>query len=160
ADPREPEVLQHVEELGLQGERQLADLIEVDRALVRIFELSGLAAMGAGEGALLVTEELGFEELLRDRRAVDLDERPLTASRRRMDRSGDEVLADPALATDQHRGVGVGDALDDGADGAHPGMTVEERGLGYRYGLGQFSSHSISPPVWCTAGGNGMQGKC
>src|SRR5439155_100655 len=33
-DPREPKVLEHMEELGLQGERQIRDLVQVDRALV------------------------------------------------------------------------------------------------------------------------------
>src|SRR5205809_5492920 len=76
-DPREAKVLEHVEELGLEGERELGDLVEVDRALVRVLELPGLSPVRTGEGALLVAEELGLEQPRRDRGTVDLDERTL-----------------------------------------------------------------------------------
>jgi hypothetical protein len=72
---REPEVLQHVEELGLEGQRQLRQLVQVDRAPVRVLELPVLAPVRAGKGAPLVPEELGLEQTQRDRGAVDLDER-------------------------------------------------------------------------------------
>src|SRR5262249_9910315 len=129
------------EELGLQSERQLADFIEVDRALIRELKLAGLATVCSRERALLVAEQLRLEQLLGDRGAVDLDERPLRAGRREMDGSGDQILADAALTADQDGGVGVRDALDDRADGPHPGVTVEERRLGHRYGLDHVSSH-------------------
>jgi len=43
-----------------------------------------------------------------------------------LDRVGDEVLADPALAADQHRRVRVGDILDDLANGAHLRASIKE----------------------------------
>jgi hypothetical protein len=46
----------------------LADLVEEERAAVGLLEAADAAAVGAGEGALLVAEELGLEERLRDRR--------------------------------------------------------------------------------------------
>ena len=61
ADAREPEILEHVEELSLQREGKLGDLVEVDRALVRVLELARFASMRAGEGPLLMPEELGLE---------------------------------------------------------------------------------------------------
>src|SRR5437879_9953605 len=96
---RTPEVLQHVEELGLQSQRQLRNLVQIDRALVGILELSGLPPMRAGEGALFVTEELGLEESRRNRRAVDLDERTMTARRSGMNGSGHQLLADATFTT-------------------------------------------------------------
>ena len=117
-----------MQELGLQGERQLGDLVQVERALVRILELPGLAAVRTGEGAFLVAEELGLEQPLRYGRAVDLDERPLAARRRRMDGAGDEILADAALAPEQDRRIRVGDVLDDRPDGPHPWASVQKRG--------------------------------
>src|SRR5882672_667747 len=60
-DPRELEVLEDVEQLGLETERELGDLVEVDRAGLRELELPCLPPMRTGEGALLVTEELGLE---------------------------------------------------------------------------------------------------
>jgi hypothetical protein len=53
-------------------ERQLRDLIEIDRALIGELELPGLHSVCAGEDAALVAEELGLEQSHGDRRAVDL----------------------------------------------------------------------------------------
>ena len=56
--------------------RQIADLVEEERAALRQLDLAGHAAIGAGERAALVAEELALDELDRQRRAVDGDERP------------------------------------------------------------------------------------
>src|SRR5207245_9929968 len=77
----ELEVLQHVEELGLEGQGQIPEIVQVVRAPVRTLELSGFAPVRASESALLVPEELGLERTLRDRGAVDVDERTATARR-------------------------------------------------------------------------------
>src|SRR5207244_4804373 len=90
-----------------------------DRAPVRVLELPGLAPVRAGEGALLVAEELGLEQPRRDRRTVDLDEGTVAPGRLRMDGPGDQVLAHAALPPDQHRRVRVGDVLDDRQNGPH-----------------------------------------
>src|SRR5882724_11312819 len=127
SDAREPEVLQDVEELGLQGQGQLTDLVEVDRPIIRVLELAWFAPMRARECTLLVAEELGLEQPLRNRGTVDLDEGPVAPDRSRVDGAGDEVLAHAALASDQHRRIGIGDALDDGADCPHPGVAIKER---------------------------------
>src|SRR5258705_13778499 len=44
-----------------------------------------------------------------------------------MDGARDQILADAALTPDQDGRVGVGNALDDAADDAHLGMTIEKR---------------------------------
>ena len=75
AEPREHAVLQHLQQLGLQRRAHLADLVEEHRPVVGELELAGLVLDGAGERAALETEELGLEQLGRQRRAVDLDER-------------------------------------------------------------------------------------
>ena len=56
-------ILQDVEQLGLQVRGHLRDFIKEDRAFVGQLELAGLRADRAGECALLVSEELGFEQL-------------------------------------------------------------------------------------------------
>ena len=53
----------------------VADLVEEDRAAVGHLEQAPLARARAGEGAALVAEQLALDQLGRDRRAVDLDER-------------------------------------------------------------------------------------
>ena len=52
-------------------ERHFADFIEKERAVVALLETSDPLAMRPGEGPLFVTEKLAFEQILRNRRAVD-----------------------------------------------------------------------------------------
>src|SRR6185436_15679296 len=49
-------VLEHAQELRLQLERQLADLVEEERALAGVLEVSRLRLRRSGEGALRVSE--------------------------------------------------------------------------------------------------------
>ena len=105
-------VLQHLQQLRLQRLMHLADLVEKHRPFVRELELARLLLHRAGEGAALEAEELRFEELRRQRRAVDLHEGAMTARRGRVDRARDQLLARAALTTDQHRDVGIGDTRD------------------------------------------------
>src|SRR5882724_1744015 len=81
AHTRKAEILEDVQELRLQGQRQLRDLVQVDRAAPRALEQSQLAPVRSREGAALVAEQLRFQELGGNRRAVDLDERSSAAGR-------------------------------------------------------------------------------
>src|SRR2546425_12279477 len=90
----EAKVLEHMEKLGLEGERQLGDLVQIDRALVGILELPRLPPVRAGEGPLLVAEQLRLEQPRRDRGTVDLDERAAVTCRSGVDRPGDEVRSE------------------------------------------------------------------
>src|SRR5262249_60352650 len=126
AEPGELTVLQDVQELGLERHRHLADLVEEDRAASRELEVAGLPPVGTGEGALLVAEELGLEELEGQRGDVDLHERALPPRGALVDGAGDELLADAALAPDEDGGVGVGDLVDHFLDGFHLGAVLED----------------------------------
>ena len=64
ADALEGLVLEHAEELRLEGGPDVADLVEEHRPAVRHLELPALLLVRAGERALLVPEQLGLEELL------------------------------------------------------------------------------------------------
>ena len=64
---------------------------------------------------------------MRDRCAVDLDEGPFAAGRGGVDGAGDEILADAALTPDEHRRVGISDALDDRPDFPHAGVAIKQR---------------------------------
>src|SRR5215475_5961384 len=105
----------------------LADLVEEDRALVGVLELSELALLRAGEGALLEAEELALEQLRWQGRAVDLHERAIAPAGELEDRAGDELLARSALAAHEHGDVGVGDLLDDVAHLTHLRVVAEEQ---------------------------------
>jgi hypothetical protein len=69
-------LLQHAQQAGLRLHRHVADLVEEQGAAFGLLEAARIAGVGAREGALLVAEQLGFDELARDRRHVDGDERP------------------------------------------------------------------------------------
>src|SRR6185436_1747351 len=69
----------------------------------------GARGGGAGEGPLLVPEELRLEERLREGRAVERRERPAVARRAAMDEACDDLLAGARLAGQQDRGLGLGD---------------------------------------------------
>ena len=88
--------------LACMARLTLADLVEEDRAAVGQLEAPELAAVGAGERALLVAEQLRLRQRLRQRRAVELDERPVPARRDVVDDARDESLAGARLAAQQH----------------------------------------------------------
>ena len=119
AEPGELAVLQHLQQLGLQRRAHLADLVEEHRPVIGELELAGLVLDGAGERAALEAEELRFEQLGRQRRAIDFHERAIAPRRGRMDGARHQFLAGAALAADEDRDVGVGDALDQLAHLAH-----------------------------------------
>src|SRR6185503_361015 len=100
------------EELRLRLERHVAALVEEERAAVRRLELPFAPRDRTRERALLVAEELALDQLARERRAVHLDERLRPARPAIVERVRDQLLPRPALAADQHRDVGVGDAID------------------------------------------------
>ena len=108
-------VLQYAQELHLEREGQLAYFVEKQRAAVGFFEEPAPIAVGVGECALLVAEELALQEILGDGAAVDRHEVTGAPRAPPMQRARDELLARPALAGDEHRGLEVGD-LGDGAE--------------------------------------------
>ena len=68
-------LLQHAQQLGLGRQRDLGDLVEQQRAAVGRLEAAVAALDRAGERAALVAEQLGLEQRLGERGAVDRDER-------------------------------------------------------------------------------------
>src|SRR5690606_20804046 len=90
-------LLQHAQELHLHVAADLADLVEEQRAAVRRLEAAIARDGGAGERALLVAEQLGLEDRLRDRGAVDRDERALGARRIIVQCAREQLLAGAAL---------------------------------------------------------------
>ena len=98
-------LLERAENLGLQRQRQIANLVEEERPAMRQLEPSRLARGGAGERPLLVAEQLRFEQVFRDRRAVDGDERAVGPRAEHVQRAREQLLARAALAFDQDRRV-------------------------------------------------------
>ncbi len=77
ADAPQSPRLQHAQQLGLQVQRQLADLVQDQRPAGRLLEPAGPSRARAGEGPPLVPEQLALGQLARQRAAVDRHERPV-----------------------------------------------------------------------------------
>ena len=85
-------LLEHAKELGLRGPGHLADLVQEDGPSVCKLEETPPGVDSAGEGALLVPEELTFQQRLGQGGHVDGDEGPVPSGREVMNASGDELL--------------------------------------------------------------------
>ena len=91
--------------LACSGQRHVADLVQEDRALVGHLEAADALSVGAGERALFVAEQLALHQRRRQRRQVDLDQRPFGVGRVLVQHLGHRFLARAGLADDQHVGV-------------------------------------------------------
>src|SRR5690606_8281616 len=85
AEPPDLALLEGAQELDLERGRHLAELVEEECAAGGRLEEAGLVTLGAGEGASTVAEELGLEQRLGDRAAVERDERLVGALAVRVD---------------------------------------------------------------------------
>jgi hypothetical protein len=74
ADAVEGLAFEDAEELGLEVEGEFADFVEEEGAVVGHFEFADALADGAGEGAFLVAEEFGFDEVGGHAGGVHFDE--------------------------------------------------------------------------------------
>ena len=68
--------------------------------------------MGAGERTFDVAEEFALEQLLRNGRAVDFDQRPFGTRTACVNRVRDQLLADARFALQQHSRRGIRDRFD------------------------------------------------
>ncbi len=75
-------------------------------------ELAGLARVRAGEGALLVAEQLGLEEGVGDRGEIDRHEGLVASRALVVDGARHQLLAGAALRGDEHGGVRLRDLGD------------------------------------------------
>jgi hypothetical protein len=119
ADPFDHPLLDEAQQLGLQGHRHVADLVEEEGAAVGHFNLAQSLLAGAGEGALLVAEQLALEQVLGNGRAVDGDEAPVLAPAHLVQGARDHLLAAAGLAQQHHRGRGRGHPFDGAAQLQH-----------------------------------------
>src|SRR5262245_9690558 len=72
--PEEFALLKHAQELRLRGGRHLRDLVQEEYAPCRHLDLAWFGLHRSRERTALEPKELGLEQLLRQRRAVDRDE--------------------------------------------------------------------------------------
>ena len=108
SEPFDLPLLEHAQQLDLNVERQVADLVEKDRRVVRELEASDLSRQRSGERALLAAEQFALDERARNRRAVDAHHDAAVARALFVNLRRDELLAGSGFAEQQHRRVGGG----------------------------------------------------
>src|SRR5262249_11762289 len=114
------------QELGLLLRLELAHLVEEEGASVGELEPAAAPLAGAGERALLVTEELALEERLGQGGAVHRHEGAIAPRAGGVDRARRHLLAGAALAEEEHGRGGAGDLVDGVDDGAHGRVAVAQ----------------------------------
>ena len=106
-----------MQQLGLEVEGHVADLVQEEGAAAGPLHEAELALRSTGEGALLVAEQLALQEVLGDRRAIDLHQGAAGAVRLVVDHLRRQVLTRAALPGQEHGRVGGGgDLADQGED--------------------------------------------
>src|ERR1700687_1764148 len=98
--------LEYPQNFRLRAEAHVSDFIEEERPAVGLLKFTDLVFRRAGKAALNMPEELGLDQFLRNRRAIDFPERTLAAKARSVQRARNELLARAALTVDQHAAVG------------------------------------------------------
>src|SRR5262249_30022956 len=109
--------------------RHLAHLVEEEGAAVRALEASWPPCGGTGEGALLHAEQLGLEERLRKRAAVDRDEGAGAAAGELVQRTRSQLLPGAGLSEEQHRRGGRRGLLQRVEEGAERGRLTHQAAL-------------------------------
>ena len=112
-------LLDRTQQLALHRQRQVADLIEEQCAALSGLKKPGSILGCTGERALSVAEELRFEQLLRDRTAVDRDEGLVSARADLVQRARNQLLAGARLAQHHHRRHAARHPLDQGSHLLH-----------------------------------------
>ena len=126
ADALDHQVLDRAEQLRLRSHRQLGHLVEKQRAAVGMLELASPASH-AGRRPLFDAKQLGLDQRLDERGAIDGDERTLPAAAELVNLARDQLLAGPALAFDQYREIRGRDPLDTFAQALHHQTRADER---------------------------------
>jgi hypothetical protein len=95
--------LDRAQQLRLEREVEVSDLVDEQRAAVRLLEDALARRDGAGEGAPRMTEQLGLDQRRRHGRAVEHHERAMGARARLVQRLGQDLLARAGLTLDDDR---------------------------------------------------------
>jgi hypothetical protein len=126
-------LLEHPQQLCLDGERHLADLVEEERPTVCRVDETGLGRDRSGVGAPLVAEELCFEEGFGELGAVQGDEGPGGARRKPVELGCEDALPHAGFPQEQDVDRAGGDALQqDPAQLVHRPVPAEHGGVGIR----------------------------
>ena len=125
----------------MQGHRKLADLVEKYRTVVGSFEEAFFIADGTRKRTAYVTKEFTFEQVLRNRAAVDRDKGFVRAVTLVVDRPGDKFLSGAACTADQNIDSGVGNLGNKVVDALHHRTRADD--LAFSLLHAQFASQPL-----------------
>ncbi len=155
-------VFQHAQQLGLGGNRHLADFVEQQRAAFGQFEAADAALERAGECALFVTEDFAFDQRFRNRGAIDGDERLRLARAERVNGARDQFFSGAAFSRDQYRCRAGRDHLDEAEDLLHALRWADQRAenadvaqlaaAGFQFALGAAQARGVLQDIAQTRG--------
>src|SRR5260370_5311149 len=111
--------LQNPIQLHLHGEAHVSDLVHEERAAMRRLEKPLSVFVSAGESSLHITEEFGLQESLRERAAVNGDERGLGPNAVFMNGASNQFFAGPTFPGDENAARLRSYALNHVEDRAH-----------------------------------------
>lgn len=134
ADGFEFAFLQDAQKFDLHGGADFSNFIEEEGAGVGGFEASFAVAVGAGEGAFDMAEELAFEQGFGEGAAIDFDEGLGRAGAEGVDGGGGEFLAGAAGAEDEDGAFAFSGKADEALDGAH-GFGVADEAVEIIFGF-------------------------
>src|SRR5690606_21496419 len=112
ADGAEAPLLEGAQQLRLRLGREVADLVDEERAGAGLGHQALAVLVGAGEAAAPVPEQLALEQVARDGGDVHGDEGRLLALALVVEAAGGELLAGAGLAEEQHGLVALGGAIE------------------------------------------------
>ena len=96
-------LLKKPQQLGLQFLRDIADLVEKNRAAMGQFYLTGLTPVRAGKRPLFMAEQFALQEFLRQTHRVDSDKGPIFSFTPVVNGPSKDFFAGSAFAEEQDR---------------------------------------------------------
>src|SRR5690606_36117663 len=118
-DATDLRALERTQQLGLQVELEITDLVEEQRAPVGFLEHAFASLGRAREGASLVPEQRGLDQVRRNRRTVEDDERAFAPASVLMQRLGEQFFAGARLAFDDDGQIGERETSTQRIDATH-----------------------------------------
>src|SRR5436309_6066940 len=108
--------LQNAQQLGLQWQREIANLVNKNRSAVGLFKSSAPALAGASKGTALMTEQFIVNQRVGKRANREGHKGLVSARAQLMDSASNHALARATLASDEYRREYSGNLADRVAD--------------------------------------------
>ena len=125
-------ILQYLQQFGLELKVHVANLVEQECAAVGNFEHARLTLESTCESSALIAEQFALHEFGRQCRAVEFQERFVSAPGKRMQMAREYLFAGSRLSLDQRGGFGRSDGGSKRVKFTHARAPLSERVLDRR----------------------------